>query len=1146
MTFEIDIPFTGGVNETSDQVSNDPPELIRAVNATFQKNGAIHRRPGFSAVTSTALNGRQANAIFERGGGAHVLTDQGVYSHQGIAGDFIQTNPRGIRPAQVDTRPHVRVENDNVMQPDSAYLNGYVATVWMNTDGTSNTGAPTSLTRCFVQVVELATGTVVRAPTMLPTTMRGTPHVAAVGSNFVVTSIGSDGHIRTCAFAPTAAIPSVVAADLRALAYTIYDVSQGGSYLYIVAAQSVSAKKMDVFAVDSTGAVALSLLDTTTSVGTSIRGIACGYSLTASSVWVTYCDGNGSLSAGTMWLGAFNAILTTWTATTSASMDFSPRDGTVADGPSLTYATMAVVQNQTSGYIYVAVSGVFCVIDGVLARCNPAETSTGLSGVGFAWLNAATHVYGFHGDGSTTIAGRSTTRGYRIIGRWTDDASLILLGWCGSEKISNATRTASPDQYTPILSNRPASNATQYPGMMACTPIVGSEWDSSQSPLTSQTSVILRAVARVNRDIAYSYVFGHGSLPSASQWWRETSTATRIVAPVLRVAGDHVSGTVVYEANLTQIEQNPWSARKVHANGGVWTDGGYDGGFDGVQSFESSLHQPPEIAGISTVALIGSTSGPSGSPADGSGWHLVSGKPTCEWIVQVSASWTDNDGILHRTDLSVAQTFHMYDLNPPNDLRYVNTFYITDPGALAAIELYGRSNVRIQFYVTGNLGGDTSADSYTTDTTPYLLIDDVVGSDTRTSLDASGHYAHGYRIFLSEQVGPIGIEVCNPYEARFAGIYIAPYTLGGVLAAEPSHAVADLVTWQDRLVSIDAENRLRLPYTKPLESRIAPEWNGDLSITVPADGGDAVALAVMDEKLIVLKEHAIFVVVGEGATATGQYEQLNVQRLPSDVGCIERNSVAVVPDGVLFLSQRGPMLLDRGLVLRRNKSMEDTFTQCDCAVVVPHLKTVVWGTVYNALATIISGGEPVYVYEDGAVALNYEHGQWSTWFPYAAKDMVVIDDLIWRLDVTGQNYTASPSTTPVISVESSTDGTNDPQGPFPLDVQTAWLKMTEVSGFQRLRRMTTKLTSGMGINIAVYADYDADNYVSIHTWDASAVAAVPQGQFEVHCAKQKVAAISFRVSQAGTWGAGMVVQGLTLRGMKKTGPTKNLAPGARK
>lgn len=1160
--FKLDVPFIGGLDEVNDSTTQEPPLLLRADNAVFHKNGSIRRRPGMTAVGATGLTGQRANCIFEHDGGANVLTDQGVYARSETGDKWLATNARGIRPCQVDTRAAVRPTNDNVYQPDSAYVNGYVATVWSSID--LSQWAVGSNTRCYVQVVEKATGAVITPPTQLPSTLVGLPHVVGIDGNFVVVAANAAGNLQSCYWTPNVtSIPTSATTFTGGLVHEIYDVDtnnvSSGSFFVV---SKTAAKQFNVWALSNTGSVTASKTAITANCDTSIRGICVYYSNTSGVVRVAYVDGvaGGALTDSQLFFGNLPANLTTYTETSSGTVhgNFSPRAG--ANGPSLAYADMAIGDMDVSGATFIAWSCTLAIgapkTGGIAGWLTGDPTGYGdlvaatnaNSEVGGLTANTNTAV--FEANGSTLRNTVGTTRGYRLVSRASKlitatGAGYVALGYVGL--LSFAVDSVNGDStriYVPYLTGSgattvlsggwPSQLETLFPAMVLCQPISGPSYDSQGN---AQTGIILSVVARFNRDVAYSYIPGSGAFPSMSALRQDTSTTLQVAEPVERTALRPIKG-IFWEANATTFDFAPRPARKIAANGGVYLDGGYDGSFDGAESFESSLHQPPD-APMALLAKVASTQH----------WGTSTAVPNPIYYIGVAFTWEDMDGNLHRSAISPMMRWEPGYAHVP--YAWGATGYpilaVNDPAALYALEGYGRNNVRIQVYANQPLATD-SASSPAGSNVPVLLVDDVVGADT-SSVTPLGTTI-GYKISRATS-GLVVIKLFTPYVATYIPSVLIRdtatpphYSFGGVLPAEPSHALADLTVWGDRLVGIDAEDKLRLPYTKPFEQRVAPEWNGDLSIRIPSDGGDCIALAVMDEKLVVLKQSAIYVVVGDCASATGQYEQLSVQKVASDVGCSERNSVAVVPDGLLFISQRGPVLLDRGLVIRRTHSMPDTLTACTCALVVPHLQAVIWG---NSMTRLQAKGGEGNVSLTGSVTLNYEHGQWAIWWPYAMLDAVMINNLIWRLDMTGQQkITAGSATTPQVALESATDGTNDPQQDFPLDVTTAWLKFSGMSGFQRLKRLVARVPISMGLAIQMYADYDLTTAVGASSWSAAETATVPQQQFEMHVAQQQCSAAAFRFTETGTFSSAMILQGLTLRGLRIGTQTKNLAAAGRK
>ena len=70
----------------------------------------------------------------------------------------------------------------------------------------------------------------------------------------------------------------------------------------------------------------------------------------------------------------------------------------------------------------------------------------------------------------------------------------------------------------------------------------------------------------------------------------------------------------------------------------------------------------------------------------------------------------------------------------------------------------------------------------------------------------------------------------------------------------------------------------------------------------------------MDEKLVIFEDDRIFYLTGSGPNATGQQNNFSdPQLVTSDVGCSNTRSIVQTPKGLMFMSNKGIYLLDRGL-----------------------------------------------------------------------------------------------------------------------------------------------------------------------------------------------------------------------------------------
>lgn len=153
--------------------------------------------------------------------------------------------------------------------------------------------------------------------------------------------------------------------------------------------------------------------------------------------------------------------------------------------------------------------------------------------------------------------------------------------------------------------------------------------------------------------------------------------------------------------------------------------------------------------------------------------------------------------------------------------------------------------------------------------------------------------------------------------------YTGPNGLGGELEDIGPPSFLTVVTHGGRLAGIGPDKRtVWFSKDSTEDPGVAPGFNEALTLGFAAD---KVALASLDEKLLVFGETGIDIVHGKGPDATGSNGQWEIQRLQTDVGCINPRSVATTPMGVVFESPRGIELVTRELtVVWIGKSVEDT------------------------------------------------------------------------------------------------------------------------------------------------------------------------------------------------------------------------------
>jgi hypothetical protein len=282
--------------------------------------------------------------------------------------------------------------------------------------------------------------------------------------------------------------------------------------------------------------------------------------------------------------------------------------------------------------------------------------------------------------------------------------------------------------------------------------------------------------------------------------------------------------------------------------------------------------------------------------------------------------------------------------------------------------------------------------------------------------------------------------------SRFAGGSIIPYTLGGELSNDPMGPVLGVEVWDNRIWGIDGDSPSRVFFSKSFDPVQPWGFNRNLFVTVP-QGEQAVALARMDESLVVLTNTGVYIVQGRGPENTGVGPTYSMTRLESDGGCANPNSVAICPLGVLFASEKGILLLTRGYEVKFiGGPVEDSL---DVEAI-------------SAATTVASRGECVFFEAGKGFVWNYEVNAWSKWTTDLPSSVYSAVEFKGDLYVAGGNQLRRLSTNP---------------NNLTCVLETSWIKLSGLQGYKAIREilvlgeLVALDTPALG-QIRVQVDYD--------------------------------------------------------------------------
>lgn len=431
--------------------------------------------------------------------------------------------------------------------------------------------------------------------------------------------------------------------------------------------------------------------------------------------------------------------------------------------------------------------------------------------------------------------------------------------------------------------------------------------------------------------------------------------------------------------------------------------GGILQSYDGVSVAEQNFHIYPEDITAQVVF-------------DGTG-ALSAGS----YQYQALYSWTDNFGQVQYSTPSPAITVLIVGANAS-----VN---VTVP----TCRLTAKSNVTIKIYRT--LVNQTTFYEVTSELAP-LLNNKTVDSVTFKDLAADVNIASNETI----------------------------YTTGGVLpnAAPPSCSLISL--YQDRVFIAGLEDVNTLWYSKNKFdasnfNTIPPEFSSSLSISVSQLGGPITALGLMDNNLIIFKKNSIFVLNGDGPNDTGGGQGFpNPALVSNSVGCSNPNSVVLSKDGIMFQSDKGIWLLDRGLGAPQfiGAPVDDQtklFT-VSSATVDPNDNLIIFTT-----------------YDGPALVYDYYATQWCTWTNHNSVDSLAI-----HLDAqttTQASAFAFVKANGVVYVQNRSSFQDNGQSII-MELITPWMSLAQMLGYQSVFRgfLLGQYKSPHQLNVSIGYDFN--------------------------------------------------------------------------
>jgi hypothetical protein len=371
--------------------------------------------------------------------------------------------------------------------------------------------------------------------------------------------------------------------------------------------------------------------------------------------------------------------------------------------------------------------------------------------------------------------------------------------------------------------------------------------------------------------------------------------------------------------------------------------------------------------------------------------------------------------------------------------------------------------------------------------TPPLNYPEVEIEVYRTQVNGSQYYFLKNITWYPTSATPLLVDNSTP-DATLATY--TPYPFPLPLLESGYVPLANYVAFcRNRLFLVAGDEKNKIYFSKYLVSNEYPSFNESLQVLLPGGYGEVVAVAEMDEKIIVFKEYAIYMFYGEGPDDTGTGSFSTPQLITSSVGCRDTRSIVLADAGLMFMSYEGIYILSRGLQ-----------TEYVGSAVEQYNTNSVTGSEnladrHQIWFTTIEGNTLVY---DEFFKMWYVFTGLST----RAFSSVRGNPQLIRYD---DGYYLSESA-----------GTyNDAGTTFSLQMQTGWVTFANIMGFQRFRSIQWLGSSTNTVLLNVAYDYTA---ASVEQFTVTTSIGTPW-QFQAKPARQKCEAIQITLSCASITGA---------------------------
>jgi hypothetical protein len=272
------------------------------------------------------------------------------------------------------------------------------------------------------------------------------------------------------------------------------------------------------------------------------------------------------------------------------------------------------------------------------------------------------------------------------------------------------------------------------------------------------------------------------------------------------------------------------------------------------------------------------------------------------------------------------------------------------------------------------------------------------------------------------------------------------YTTGNVLENNAPPGAKAITVFQNRLWLAGLEEDDKAWFSKELTDGNGVAFSEFLQVNIDPIGGRVNAVKPLDDKLIFFKNTNLFVLTGNGPNAIGQGGSYNLQLITSDVGTMDANTIVSMELGLMFKSQKGIYLLDRGLNVNYIGAPVEDFNN------------------FNMTSAVLieDANEVRFTHSDAqTVVFNYYFNQWYTFDNYESRSAINLNSVYYKINEDDR----------VVENEVK-DYYGDRLKPIIRTIETGWFSFGGINGFKRVYEIQTVGNYKDALSAVVSIAYD--------------------------------------------------------------------------